>query len=125
MGLKFENIFARLKKEDSLSVSFPVIRSLFFIHEGFNEIAIIFDDATTVQAVPERSFPVPFLLIPVELHEPRLDGWDLLRGIAPGRGVLNFIRSSVYYRMRSFLNNIFIFNNSSPACTDPGQLRYV
>jgi hypothetical protein len=65
---------------------FPVIRGRVFHHESFNEIDIIFDEVTTVQAVLERSFPVPFLQIPVELHDARLDRWILTLWYHPPAG---------------------------------------
>jgi hypothetical protein len=72
MGLKFEIFLLDEKREDS-HPSLSNYSRLFFTHEGFNEIDIIFDEVTTVQAMLERSFPDPFLQIPVKLHDPRLD----------------------------------------------------
>jgi hypothetical protein len=49
MGLKIDTILARLKKGGLSSVFFPVIRGLIFIHDGINEIEIIFDEVITVR----------------------------------------------------------------------------
>lgn len=70
-----------------MSVSFQLFAACFSFTKALMRLTSSSMRSPQSRPCWKRSFPVPFLQIPVELHDPRLDGWDFISA-NPGRGVL-------------------------------------